>query len=106
MAGVLSATAGITMLYFALISLNDKGNIILFLGSFITFGVAIYLFMLVTKEEPIQSMYRMPTVTKEEAEKALAEKNKLANEYGRINDARKKLKMLEAAGNAEEEAMS
>ena len=106
LAAVFAAFGGTTLLYFALTSLNDGGNILFFVGTFVLFGTAIYLFMAVTKETQIQSIYKIPSVTKEEAEKTLAEKNKLANEYGRINDARKKLKMLEAAGNAEEEALS
>lgn len=99
------AGIGITLLYFALTSLDENPNILFFIGSFVTIGVSVFLLMMVTKEEPIKPTFGT-TISEADAAKTLAKKNKLADDYGRINNARKKLKMLEAAGNAQEEAAS
>lgn len=103
---VASAAAGIIFLYFALTSLNDGGNILYFMGSFALIGAAIYVFMMVTKDPSAQPTLDLPPVSAEQAQASLTKKTAMVNQYGKINNARKKLKILEAAGNAEQEALS
>ncbi|MGI8419597.1 MAG: hypothetical protein ACR2LN_03035 [Candidatus Levyibacteriota bacterium] len=96
--GIGASFGGIVLFYLFLISLNDHGNILLLLGMLLLFGLAVYLFIYVTKEKSNNEVMSIYSITKEAAEKNFAAKTKLVNEYEKIDDSRNKLKMLEAAG--------
>ncbi|MGH7203494.1 MAG: hypothetical protein ACREHC_03565 [Candidatus Levyibacteriota bacterium] len=96
--GIGAAFVGIALFYFFLLSLNTNGNMFFFIGAILLLGIAVYLFISVTKEKTNKETMIIAPITKEDAERNFATKTNLVNEYEKIDDSRNKMKMLEAAG--------
>lgn len=103
-AGIGAVAIGILLLYFFLISLSTNGNYFYFTGSLLLTGLAVYLFIRVTNNTPNKAPSSIVSVSKEDIAKTFEEKNKLINQYGKIERTRAQLKMLEAAGSSASDA--
>lgn len=102
LAGILLSIVGIISFYFWLQSLNDNGNLLLLVVTLLAFGASVYLFIRATRDESKEKSFMQP-VTKELAKKNFTTKTDLINEYEKIDEARSKMKMLEAAGSVASE---
>ena len=97
--GIALSGACVIFLYLALLSLNDEGNIFLFLASFLSCGSAVYLFIRATKD-PKQTASIIIPPSQITNQTPLEKNNKLDSEWDNTNKAREKLKMLEISASA------
>lgn len=101
--GLLLLGGGLVLGYIGLTGLNDGGNPVMLLGGLGLFGVGMFVLFKAGRMDAFKSKIAdMPINSKPNGQSILEKNSKIVNEWNETNNKRDKLKMLEAAGAAEE----
>lgn len=103
MAGFLLFGAGLYAGYLAIESIKNGGSSLFILGSVLLCGGGMFVLYKAGRMDTFKSKIAPLETAQKPAEKTMLEKNnEIIKEWNDTNDKRDKLKMLEAAGAAEE----
>jgi hypothetical protein len=97
--GTIMLLVSIVLFYLFLTSLQDNGNVFLFVGFLICIGIAIFSSFKATKSEKPSEQTLIPIKT-DDAPSVVDKNNDMIKQYNQTAKAREELRMMELAGDA------
>jgi hypothetical protein len=101
--GLLLLVGGLVVGYLGIVNMRDGGAPFILFGGILLFGIGMFVLYKAGRIDAFKSKIAEVPVSGKPTGQSILEKNsKIVNEWNETNNKRDKLKMLEAAGAAEE----